>query len=265
MKNVFISYSSKNYDIADKICTYLEERGKQCWIAPRNIPIGTEYGEEIIKGLESSSVVVLIFSEYSNQSQHVLREVERAVSKNIPIISYRVDQAVLTKSMEYFLLTNQWLDATKEPSKMLAKLDEGISVLLGEKSETGTYEAEKIPEKVEASKKYKRPIIAAASLGTLIVATVLVFPLFAGKKNSGSEEVNNNQVMLVSESEPTTAVHEPPEKATDVPQAETAAPEPTIETTPTEAPVKEENIEEDGKESRGHEERDKRGCHQGYK
>ena len=99
----FISYSSKDINEAEKICTYLESKGKVCWIAPRNIAVGKEYGEEIIRGIENSNVFVLVYSQHSNSSQHVLREVERAVSKKIPIITYALDNTPHNSSREKFV------------------------------------------------------------------------------------------------------------------------------------------------------------------
>ena len=85
-------------------------------IAPRDITPGREYGEAIIDAIENSKALLLIFSEYSNESPHVLREVERAVSKKVPAIAYRISNTTPCKSMEYFLLSNQWLNA---PTKII--------------------------------------------------------------------------------------------------------------------------------------------------
>uniref|UniRef100_UPI004056A201 DUF6273 domain-containing protein n=1 Tax=Acetatifactor sp. TaxID=1872090 RepID=UPI004056A201 len=108
---VFISHSSKNAEVANKICEYIEERGKKCFIAPRDIQSGKEYAEEILDGIDDSETMILIMSEKANHSPHVLREVERAVSKSIPILVYKIEEVELTKSMEYFLMTHQWSEA----------------------------------------------------------------------------------------------------------------------------------------------------------
>lgn len=111
MTDIFISYSKHDKDLVFSICNYLEKNGLTCWIAPRNIPPGTEYAAEIIKGIEGCKLFLLMYSDTANQSQHVLREVGRAVHRNVPIIAYRITKAKPTKSMEYFLETIQWLDA----------------------------------------------------------------------------------------------------------------------------------------------------------
>lgn len=106
----FISYSSLDAVVADEIVKALESHEIDCFIAPRDIRTGHVYAEEIIYGIETAEVVVLVLTENSNNSQHVLREIERAVSTKIPIISYRSEELKLIPAMEYFLMSNQWLD-----------------------------------------------------------------------------------------------------------------------------------------------------------
>lgn len=108
---IFISHASKDAEMAEKICAFLEGKGKNCFLAPRDIPSGREYAEEIINGIDRSTAMILVMSEHANESPHVLREVERAVSKRIPILVYKLEEVTLSKSMEYFLMTHQWLVA----------------------------------------------------------------------------------------------------------------------------------------------------------
>lgn len=106
----FISYSSLDAVVANEIVDALEKNDIECFIAPRDIRTGHVYAEEIVVAIETCQVVVLVLTDNSNNSQHVLREIERAVSNNIPIISYRNEEIKLIPAMEYFLMSNQWLD-----------------------------------------------------------------------------------------------------------------------------------------------------------
>ncbi len=108
---IFLSHSSKDADVALKICEQLEKNGTKCFIAPRDIRPGKEYAEEIINGIEESAAVVLLMSGAANRSPHVLREVEHAVSGGTPILVYKLEDVVLSKSMEYFLMTHQWVSS----------------------------------------------------------------------------------------------------------------------------------------------------------
>lgn len=121
--DVFISYSQKNKNTADAVCNALENNDIRCWIAPRDILPGKEWGEAIVTAISEAKVMVLIFSSASNESQQVLREVERAVNKNVKIIPFRIEDIVPTKSMEYFLYSTHWLDAlTPDMSKHIDML-----------------------------------------------------------------------------------------------------------------------------------------------
>jgi phage FluMu protein Com len=48
--DVFLSYSSKDKPTADAACAVLEARGLRCWIAPRDIIPGKEWGAAIVEG-----------------------------------------------------------------------------------------------------------------------------------------------------------------------------------------------------------------------
>jgi len=113
--DVFISYSHHDKAVADAACAMLENSGIRAWIAPRDVRPGVEYGAEIVEAIERCRVLVLIFSESANSSGQILREVERAVSKGIPIVPVRIEEVLPTKSMEYFLGTIHWLEAMTPP------------------------------------------------------------------------------------------------------------------------------------------------------
>ena len=76
--DVFLSYSSADRLTADAVVAGLEAQGVRCWIAPRDIPAGTEYGQEIIEAVKGCRVCVVIFSASANASPHVRREHEIA-------------------------------------------------------------------------------------------------------------------------------------------------------------------------------------------
>ncbi len=129
--DVFISHSSKDKAVADGVCATLEASGIRCWIAPRDILPGANWGEAIIDALSSSKAMVLIFSANSNESGQVVREVERAINKNIPVIPFRIENVPLSKAMEYFISTSHWLDAFPIYERHLAVLSQRLVGLIG--------------------------------------------------------------------------------------------------------------------------------------
>lgn len=113
--DVFISYSTKNSDVANKVCYVLEQNNLKCWIAPRNISSGKIYVDEIADAIKSTKIVVLIYSTYSQESRYVNNEINLAFSKNKPILSFNIDEAMPKEGMEYYLKVTQWLSAYPNP------------------------------------------------------------------------------------------------------------------------------------------------------
>jgi hypothetical protein len=113
--DVFVSHSVKDKAVADAIVARLEAGSVTCWIAPRDVVPGADWGESIIDAIESSRIMILIFSRNADASPQIKREVERAVNKGVYIIPFRVDDIPPTKSLEYFMSTSQWMDAFSPP------------------------------------------------------------------------------------------------------------------------------------------------------
>jgi hypothetical protein len=113
--DVFVSYSQPDRTRAFEIISQLEASGIKVWVAPRDIAPSAEWAAEIIEAIGASRIMVLIFSGASNNSPQVRREVERAVHRQVPILTVRIEDALPTKSMEYFLSAQHWLDAFPPP------------------------------------------------------------------------------------------------------------------------------------------------------
>ena len=129
--DVFISYSSKDKVYADALCATLEKYNVRCWVAPRDILPGSDYGSAIIEGIKASKVMILIFSSNSNESAHVKREVERAVNHGIIIVPFKIEDVSLSSTLEYFVSGTHWLDAIDPPfENHLKSVTEYVCVLL---------------------------------------------------------------------------------------------------------------------------------------
>ncbi|MBR6234099.1 MAG: TIR domain-containing protein [Erysipelotrichaceae bacterium] len=113
--DVFISYSHKDAFVAQAVCAKLEEKQIRCWYAPRNIDAGDEWASAIMKGLRAAKAMILIFTDYSNASVQVRREVDNAISEGIPVIPFKLTENDPSGGMEYYLSTLHWLDAVDKP------------------------------------------------------------------------------------------------------------------------------------------------------
>jgi hypothetical protein len=201
--DVFISYSVPDKAVADAVCATLESRKIRCWIAPRDVLPGMSYAEALIDALNRSSIFVLVFSGSSNNSPQVMREVERAVNKGIPIIPFRIEDVTPSKAMEYFLSTPHWLDAMTPPlEKHLHRLADTVQVLLTtelEKLRAPSIEREfepptpTTPLKVKWWKKVKRVHILTGSVViVLIVVGVIVLTGGFGRLHETPSDVLPN-------------------------------------------------------------------------
>ena len=169
---VFISYSSKDRTVANMVCALLEERGHRCWIAPRDILPGTEWGEAIITGLKGAQVFVLVFSQHANTSPQILREVERAVHLGLPIIPFRIEDVVPERSLEYFMSVPHWLDALSPPVEdHIARLGDVVSQLVNGVTDARDYRSVKPQGTAKLS--WNNALVRAGAGGVVLALLLL--------------------------------------------------------------------------------------------
>lgn len=130
-KYVFISYSSVNKAIADATCHILEECGIPCWIAPRNIVPGKTWAGNIVQAIRDCAIMVLIYSEDSNNSSQVANEVDRAFNNRKIIIPFMVDETPMNDDFDYYLSRKHWLVAYPDYKEKLMPLVEAVALNLG--------------------------------------------------------------------------------------------------------------------------------------
>ena len=114
-RDVFVSYSQADRECAFEIVARVEAHGIPAWIAPRDVSPSADWAAEIIDAIAAARVMVLVLSAGSNDSPQVRREVERAVNRQVRILPFRIDDVLPSKSLEYFLSTQHWLDAFPPP------------------------------------------------------------------------------------------------------------------------------------------------------
>jgi eukaryotic-like serine/threonine-protein kinase len=123
VKDAFLSYASPDKEAAYRLCRHLEEQGVGCWIAPRDVTPGADYGEAIIRAIEGTTATLLLLSTHANASIHVTHEVERATSKRKRLIPIRLEDVQPGPSLELHLATAQWVDAWRlSPNQLAGRL-----------------------------------------------------------------------------------------------------------------------------------------------
>ncbi len=213
--DVFISYSHKDKSVADAICSRLEGDGVRCWYAPRDIAPGSDWAGSIIDAIASAKIMVLIFTDFSNASSQVLREVGNAVSNSLTIIPFKLTETLPSGSMQYYLGVVHWLDAMNDPleksigdlSTLVQATLSGSAPLASEKEfkeaapkgseNAATSGAASAPGATPAYGKQgasggqaaqkKAPIVPIAiAIGLLVVAAIVGFVVLGGQNASSS-------------------------------------------------------------------------------
>jgi hypothetical protein len=108
--DVFICHSSHDRDVADAASIALEQRGFRCWIAPRDLGPGRDYGEAVAEAIAAARVFLLIFSAATDA-----REVEQAAEAELPIVALRVADVPAGERLDRLLPSAQWVDALSPP------------------------------------------------------------------------------------------------------------------------------------------------------
>ncbi|MGQ0779171.1 MAG: toll/interleukin-1 receptor domain-containing protein [Pseudonocardiales bacterium] len=172
--DVFVSHSSADRVLADAIVHELEADGIECWIAPRNIVPGANYGEAIVAAIRDVEVMVVIVSDDANQSGHVPREIERAAAHNVSLVPFRIADIEPSPSLEYFLSCQHWLHALPPPVEAhVTRLVDAVMALLALRRRPATLGSEPVMSKLRRD---HRPRHTTAQRGSARVpAPVAVF------------------------------------------------------------------------------------------
>ena len=110
---IFISYSSKDQDIAETIYQALRGARPNCWIACRDVNPGENFQEAIVRALRSAKVMVLVFTSNANNSDEIKKELVLAGRHHVTVVPVRVEDVVPNDAFTYEFATRQWIDLYK--------------------------------------------------------------------------------------------------------------------------------------------------------
>lgn len=106
--DVFISYSRVDSDFARRLNDALQTQGKRTWFDQESIATGSDFQQEIYRGIESSDVFVFVLSPESVTSPFCADEVEYAqgLNKRMATVLHR---AIDTTQLHPELAKIQWI------------------------------------------------------------------------------------------------------------------------------------------------------------
>lgn len=129
MGYVFISYSSKNSEQADRIKGILNKNGIETWMAPESIPAGSEYVEVLYDALIECSCLVLLLTEESQASKWVKKEVNMAIGNDKTIVPLKLEEFELNKNMK-LVTTDLQITVLKDISEESAEMKKVLSDII---------------------------------------------------------------------------------------------------------------------------------------
>jgi hypothetical protein len=178
--DVFICYSSKDEANARRLLSYVEERGFTCWISSRDVRPGRNYQESIVEAIAHSRLILFLFSENSNNTAEVKKELSLGSSFGKSVIPVRLSAIKPNGALQYELATCQWIDGFDDLEGALVGVATAIEETLNPPAEG---------DKPRASRARKsKPATTSAEAATAAKAPPLV--------SSGSKEFEAIRTLL---------------------------------------------------------------------
>lgn len=165
--SAFISHSSLDASTAQELCSRLESKGVKCWIAPRDVTPGNPYADEIVRGIEGCTSLILLSTPNSIASDNVMNELEQAFRLHRAILTIMVKGATVSRQLGYYIARLHWLECTADNIDSVA--DRLSVVLHGQKP----WERVASPPSVSRRVKYALPSFAGASAAIVLAMIFL--------------------------------------------------------------------------------------------
>jgi WD40 repeat protein len=87
--DVFLSYSRKNKEFVEELHGFLIENEKDVWVDWEDIPVGSEWRDDIATGIDAAAGFVFVVSSTSLASEECAKEVDHALGRGkriVPIV-----------------------------------------------------------------------------------------------------------------------------------------------------------------------------------
>lgn len=125
---VFISYSSRDALLAERIHDRLERDGIGCWISSRDVPPGADFQGCIVKAIDSAELVLLVFSSEANHSNEIAKELSLASKKLL--IPVRIEDVLPEGAFRFQLTNRQFFDLFQDFDRRLDDLSRTVQAAL---------------------------------------------------------------------------------------------------------------------------------------
>jgi ABC-type amino acid transport substrate-binding protein len=194
---LFVSHVAEDRKPAMAIVRKLEQRGVECWVAPRDVQAGRPYDDEIVDAIEASRAMLLIFSEKCNGNDYIRRELTLAGEAHKLIIPFRIEGVEPRGGLRARLVDLHRIDAFADEDAAVAEVVDALAELPSaaprraafghaQAQATAAAGAEKAPGRSEQQGKKRASLrlwvyggVGAAGVIAAAVATLAWMGLFA--------------------------------------------------------------------------------------
>ena len=192
-KDVFISYSRQDSEVAMQICKAFDKNAISYWIDREGVVGGQSFAERIVPAIKDSKITVFISSESSNQSPYTVKEIVIAFNNSKHIIPFRIQNISFADKLEFYLCDLNWINAYDNLQGRIDDLVTSIRRLLGNEQKkeefryTDIYKEIviipsylNIPQRREAKAIHEKKGLKCKRL--LTAPNAVAFALYANKK-----------------------------------------------------------------------------------
>jgi len=123
---VFISYASGDLSEAKAIHDHLKHTNIDAWFAPESIRAGQNWREQIELGIQSSRLLVLLWSKRAAQSSYVAYEIQSAEADGLTFIPIRLDETPYPPGISLILRGVQSYSPTGLNAEALGKIESWV-------------------------------------------------------------------------------------------------------------------------------------------
>lgn len=125
---IFVSYSRKDLNLADRFAEGLKALGFEVWMDRTGISAGEEFVGKLTDAINRCDAVLMLVSQNFVQSEYCLKEILFARKKLKPLLVAHLDDSCLPDSLEFMLGDVQRVNITSESGiqESLAAISAGI-------------------------------------------------------------------------------------------------------------------------------------------
>ena len=129
--DVFISYSRKDTEVAQKVYDALDAEGVECFFDTEDIAIGEDFAQRIANAVFGCKAMVFIWSDSSNQSPNTANEIALAIEFDKTIVPFKITKLTTASTLAYHLLKLNRIDAIPVEDSHIRELVRKVLQLLG--------------------------------------------------------------------------------------------------------------------------------------